>query len=228
MSENQHEEIYAVDKLFCTICQHDLNHPLYLIRSHPILSVPLCIICHEDILKSELFDEDADVSDFCTWCGDGGDLLLCSDEKHCNRAFCRDCLTTNLGNDVVKEIEHADDWKCLCCDTSVLTPFTAALEFGTANSVYNQPLSESNNNTNETKKDNGDNSDSDENPEAARGMYILQSIVKECDNMTNTLSETALNDKIAQIRDELRQSADPENRYVAHYVIYYIRIQLML
>ena len=98
----------------------------------------------------------------------------------------------------------------------MLTPFTAALELGTANSVYNQPLSESNNNTNETKKDNGDNSDSDENPEAARGMYILQSIVKECDNMTNTLSETALNDKIAQIRDELRQSADPENRYVAH------------
>ena len=105
---NANDGLYAVSELFCTICNHDLNHTSYRICVHPILDVPLCVICHDDIHKSgkssngiiittiiiyythyhytiELITStDPEVlQDLCSWCADGGNLHQC-DNNDCN------------------------------------------------------------------------------------------------------------------------------------------------
>jgi hypothetical protein len=136
MSAEVVSEVYEVPYLYCTLCNHDLNHPSYLICSHPILGVPLCIICNQEITSSDLFDENIEISDVCSWCGDGGELFMCSNtEGNCERSFCTACLTANLESEL-ESIKNNDNWFCLCCNTEPLVRFHKAAEIGSANSMY--------------------------------------------------------------------------------------------
>eukprot|EP01032_Pedospumella_encystans_P011253 gene11253-13095_t len=170
-------DIYSVPKLYCTICLHDLNHPIYLPCTHPILSAPLCVICHEDVLQSDLLNELVEASDVCSWCCDGGDLLMCSDEEHCNRSFCKTCIENNFSADTLHAIESNDVWKCFCCDPTSLSAFKAATETAQSISLYNQPYSVE-------QEPRGDGSvepteSNEQDQEIQRNLFLLQAVIEE-------------------------------------------------
>jgi hypothetical protein len=208
MASESEEDIYAVEKLYCTLCRHDLNHTIYQIFRHPVLEVPLCIICHQTLWESDLFADTVDTSELCTWCGDGGDLFLCDDAEKCNRAFCRDCLTANLGEGAVQIIEEADRWFCLCCiEHPTMAAFARALQQGTENSVYNQSGTPG---TEGTVSEAEVATPGEE--QVARDLYILQAVVKESNAALVYREDGTRRDKLAQIADELRTVR--EGRYV--------------
>lgn len=210
MSED--EEIYAVPQLQCTLCQHDLNHPIYEVCRHPLLDVPLCSECHQNVLLSDIMNPEADKSEMCSWCGDGGELFLCSDEKDCNRAFCRDCLTINLGEEAVDMIEDSDDWQCLCCDDIPLEPFREAMDIGIRNSIYSHTLvlESAQHDDGDEKKEQSE-SLTEEERAVARDTYILRRLVQESDAAAKQLEDGELKEKLRLITDELRTMR--EGRY---------------
>lgn len=217
------DDIYAVKNLHCTICMHDLNHPVYLCCTHPILSVPLCAICHDDIQKSDLFDDDVDVNDICTWCGEGGDVFMCSDEENCNRSFCRLCVTSNFPPEVLHCIENDDEWLCFCCDPRLLQPFIHAASIAEGISIYNKPFIPSQ----EGRRDTFDTT-SDESPqpsqapelteaelEIQKNIYLLRAVIEGITEASKNLEGSVLKTKEAEIRTELRETnADPTVRFV--------------
>lgn len=202
-SEQSEEDIYAVEKLHCTICQHDLNHSIYQICRHPLLDVPLCVICHQNLLESDFFGEFTDASEICVWCGDGGDLFLCDDEEKCKRAFCRDCITNNLGEEAAQSIEEDDHWLCLCCsENSTMTAFAQALEAGEDNSVYHRSSEPAVTASEASSVDHE--GATEEEREIAKQLFILQALVRESNAASECLEEGALRDRLAEISDELR------------------------
>lgn len=212
MSSDDDEDIYAVPYLHCTVCNHDLNHRLYLLCEHPILYTPVCIVCRDFVRNSELFDESIDISDFCSWCGKDGDLLLC-DEEECNRGFCKECVKRNLGIDVVTTIAEAETWKCFCCDDhyrNLLQPSITALADAQLNSVYNTPLAE----CRRGEDDEGEEGLENEN-EILRSLFILREIVEEATIATSKLDQDSQSERMSEIRDELRTKIpDTSQRYV--------------
>merc|ERR1712066_323498 len=55
--------------------------------------------------------EDGD--EYCRICSQGGDILLCD---KCPNAFCKKCISRNLGSRALREITKAEEWACLLCD----------------------------------------------------------------------------------------------------------------
>lgn len=212
-SDNDDEEIYAVEHLCCTVCEHDLNHSIYLLCEHPVLLTPVCIICRDNVQQSELFDESEDLSDYCTWCASGGDLLLC-DNADCNRAFCKECVWRNFGADFVSSIEESESWKCFCCDDhnkSLLQPFITALEDAQPKSVYNLPLAEFRRGNDTACAESSDSADNEE--EIQRALFLLQKVVEESNRSIGNLEIEAQNERMCEIRDEYRlQNTDTSQR----------------
>jgi len=64
--------------------------------------------------------EDGD--EYCRWCAEGGDILLCD---KCPNAFCKKCLTRNLGARAVREITKSEEWCCLLCDPTPIQTLKA-------------------------------------------------------------------------------------------------------
>ncbi len=132
------EDIDQIPGLICTLCFHDLNHRSYKVCEHPILPVPLCILCNDT--AKEIFDKEYDSSEICNWCGDGGDMLICSKVSitgvECGRAFCRDCISNNLGPLKLEAIDQSDDWFCLLCDPAQLQIFANVVDNAQANSIF--------------------------------------------------------------------------------------------
>lgn len=112
--DSEHGVDDDLDELFCTQCYHPLNHHLYDIRNHPVLSVPLCIVCYEATRKKGRGKRSEDT---CTWCGreDAGLLYLCANEDTCDHQFCEDCIQNNLGPETLDEIKANDYWQCFVC-----------------------------------------------------------------------------------------------------------------
>lgn len=134
--------------MYCTLCYHDLNHHAYEILPHPLLEVVLCVECHENIQEeisalvgetSTLIDE-ADIqsfpeyNDICTWCFEGGDLFVCDECGHCH---CRDCLTNNLGESYVDELDQSETFLCLECDETPILNHLLAMNEAQDRSIYN-------------------------------------------------------------------------------------------
>ncbi len=197
-------DFYDNEGLHCTICQHDLNHPLYKTCSHPILKVPLCIICMDDLMATGMFDSDAknmdDISsDFCKWCGDGGKLFMCSNAENgvdCTHSFCEDCLTSNLGKDTVRDIENSDDWYCLVCDPSQLSVFDTAMKESSAESIFGEAYQQQ-------VLDSLDGEDMD-NAEELLAISRLTAVVEECNSAADMLNnESVAAAKRREIRDEI-------------------------
>ena len=204
-------DIYSVPKLYCTICLHDLNHPIYLPCTHPVLSAPLCVICHEDVVQSDLMNELVEVCDVCSWCCDGGDLLMCSDEEHCNRGFCKTCIENNFSTDTLHAIENNDDWKCFCCDSASLSPFQAATATAQSISLYNQPYAVAPEPRGDVLSESSEPNEQDQ--EIQRNLFLLQAAIEEGVEASKNLEDSALGAREAEIRTELRETnRDPSVR----------------
>jgi hypothetical protein len=114
----------------------------------------------------------------CTWCHDGGELLLCD---YCDSAFCENCLTRHLGQEYV---EHArkTEWKCLKCDATPL----AHLRY--------------------VPSDSSD-ADSDDEQDQERIFQQLQKLEDELEIVQQTQEDDMLQKKRDEIRAELQSEA---------------------
>ena len=88
---------------------------------HPALGVPQCRKCRE-FYKDGNWPRTEDGDEYCRWCAEGGDILLCD---KCPNAFCKKCLNKNLGARAVREITKAEEWFCLLCDPTPIKSLKA-------------------------------------------------------------------------------------------------------
>lgn len=180
--------------LYCTNCFHDLNHHLYDTLEHPIIHVPLCILCFDDVRNSMEELPDEELEDRCSWCFDFAehDLYMCAnEEKGCKSQFCDTCIRNNIGDEYLQLVQKNDDWKCFTCDKSQLQKFTKAIAEGKSKSVFGKLYNED--------------FDSDE----VKIQYVLEifkELVTEADEAAAKLTLNALDEKDKEIRNELKQS----------------------
>lgn len=128
---------YEIEGLYCSLCFHDLHNSSYKICQHPLIEVPLCILCLDTI--SAAFNCEVDIADICSWCGEGGELLGCDE---CEHLFCRECISNNLGEAELLKVVESSPWKCYVCDSSPLDKFHKALKAGEEFSIYNERKNE--------------------------------------------------------------------------------------
>jgi len=94
-------------------------------RKHPALGTLMCITCHETyVLVGDLSKYRGGVDlngqdNYCRWCLDGGQLLLCNDEC-CKNGFCFSCIERNFGNKSLSSITNSKAWHCFICDYTQL------------------------------------------------------------------------------------------------------------
>merc|ERR1712018_225390 len=55
-------------------------------------------------------------------CAQGGDILLCD---NCPNAFCKTCISRNLGSKALREINKSEEWSCFVCNPEPLYKFKA-------------------------------------------------------------------------------------------------------
>jgi len=97
----------------CTACFRQVNHKhAGAVVRHPELGVPICKQCKKFYHMGEWTRGEDGFFEYCRWCANGGDLLLCDS---CSNAFCKKCIKRNLGRSKVSEIEEVDEWFCLAC-----------------------------------------------------------------------------------------------------------------
>ncbi|XP_057313875.1 transcriptional regulator ATRX-like isoform X2 [Hydractinia symbiolongicarpus] len=104
------------EHVHCTACNKKLSTKKKKICKHPKLSVLLCKKCLKFINSNEFTRDEMGVEEYCTWCGDGGNLVCCD---FCEKAYCKHCVKRNLGKEFLKALLEADDdvkWKCFSCD----------------------------------------------------------------------------------------------------------------
>lgn len=167
MDDTDSDDCGSIPYLYCVQCSHDLNHPLYLVQSHPVVSsLLLCILCYEEVNNrlqqvipscSSLSTADVDSckngdmnsslnarSEICNICFDGGDLYLCGDEQSCNRAYCHDCIVSLFGSNELHRIDQLPYWKCYSCDgdQGVTSFFKDAFAYAEQQSMYNQKVND--------------------------------------------------------------------------------------
>ena len=80
---------------------------------HSELGVPVCKQCFKFYHAGEWTKGEDGFYDFCRWCANGGDLLMCDSFPN---AFCKKCIKRNLGRSKVSEIEELEKWDCLACE----------------------------------------------------------------------------------------------------------------
>merc|ERR1712096_79330 len=109
------EEKMEENTIVCTACYRQINHKIPgMVLRHPDLGVPVCKQCKKFYHGEWTRDADG-YFEFCRWCANGGDLLLCD---CCSNAFCKKCIKRNLGRSKVSQIEDLEEWQCLVCDSS--------------------------------------------------------------------------------------------------------------
>ncbi|XP_068628196.1 uncharacterized protein ADD1 isoform X2 [Battus philenor] len=112
--------LIKTQRLHCSACDRHLGCAARnesRMRPHPMLRTLVCHACHTFYNSGE-FEKGDDGSElYCRWCGQGGQVYCCSD---CPHVFCAKCIRRNLGVPKIKEIEHADDWKCFKCSPKCL------------------------------------------------------------------------------------------------------------
>ena len=64
------------------------SHPLLLsfmqdmVHRHPILNVPICKSCKKFYFDGDWTRDEDGFYEYCRWCANGGDLLLCSGDRY--------------------------------------------------------------------------------------------------------------------------------------------------
>ncbi len=107
-------------KINCAACNKNLYWQTKKIHSHPRLSVLVCITCHQKFNQGTfMVDEDNEI--YCTLCGDGGNLVLCS---FCQHSFCQECIKRLSGEEHLDYLLSSDDvdFKCYVCDPKDIEP----------------------------------------------------------------------------------------------------------
>lgn len=99
----------------CTACGEQINHHIKNnISRHPQLGVPFCRKCKSFYEDEGEWDKDEHGSDsYCRWCANGGELICCDS---CTSAYCKRCITRNLGRKMFNQINDSAKWKCFLCD----------------------------------------------------------------------------------------------------------------
>ena len=92
------------------------------VQRHPHLGVSLCASCRKFYGDGD-WPQLEDGDEYCRMCGQGGDILLCD---KCPNAFCKKCLSRNLGARALREITKSEEWSCLMCDSTPIYPLKAA------------------------------------------------------------------------------------------------------
>merc|ERR1711874_859975 len=112
------------DKLCCTVCAKKVDPIIGSMKGvlrHPHLGTVQCRKCRE-FYKDGDWPRTEDGDEYCRWCAEGGDILLCD---KCPNAFCKKCLTRNLGARAVREITKSEEWCCLLCDPTPIQSLKA-------------------------------------------------------------------------------------------------------
>ena len=73
--------------------------------------------CYEFYGSSE-FSQDESGYNYCTWCGNGGKLIVCD---YCPNGFCSACIRRNFGRAEISETTK-EGWKCYVCNKKRLKP----------------------------------------------------------------------------------------------------------
>jgi len=79
---------------------------------HPHLGMPMCQEARKFYGDGD-WPRTEDGDEYCRICSQGGDILLCD---KCPNAFCKKCISRNLGSRALREITKAEEWACLLCD----------------------------------------------------------------------------------------------------------------
>ena len=253
MDRRDSGHLYSQAGLYCTLCGHDLDHSTYLVCEHPCVRTPLCVLCRDEIESrlgeagvplpgDDLYEGGGLSYDVCTWCGLGGDLIVCGDGDSCPHSFCRGCLETHLGDEVVGEINAADEWKCLvCCAASPrnqqMRDFAAALETARLDSMYTKGGGDDDMQSVEDEGDD-DKSDDDEDEDeervatkdcvikeraAKKNLDLLHTVLMAIEEALVRLEEKSLSEKRKLVADELclaygaTQVNDEMDLYEAHW-----------
>lgn len=102
----------------CSSCGRQINHYSYKeIKKHRKLGVITCKECYEFYGSSE-FSQDESGYNYCTWCGNGGKLIICD---YCPNGFCSACIRRNFGRAEIS-VTTKEGWKCYVCDKVRLNP----------------------------------------------------------------------------------------------------------
>ena len=104
------------EKIDCAACGNSIYWKTKKIHAHPRLSVLVCQKCHIKFNQGTFQIEDENEI-YCTLCGEGGDLVLCSFSQH---SFCRECIKRHSGESHLNCLLSSDDvdFKCYVCDPS--------------------------------------------------------------------------------------------------------------
>jgi hypothetical protein len=198
MNEDVKEEPY----LICTLCDHDLNNSVYLVCTHPFLQVPICILCSDELNENN----DDDINDICSWCFDGGELLICDDGNNCNHSFCSSCIEKYLGIDVLNNIKSNDNWNCFVCNNKQLIDYKEALEYSLKQSIYTD-ITPTNYEDTDDDDDEGNNNNDSNNKELdyliEQNKHRLVVILEEQKLAAEMIEDDSIYNKRQQIRDEI-------------------------
>ncbi|CAB9508961.1 ISWI chromatin-remodeling complex ATPase ISW2 [Seminavis robusta] len=91
----------------------------YAMHVHPVLQVPVCCVCSEEVANHQNGSAGTDGDDICHGCAEPADTMFLCDR--CPRQFCSTCVAqANGGGDKGLKFadqlaEEEDDWMCLMC-----------------------------------------------------------------------------------------------------------------
>ncbi|XP_075743400.1 uncharacterized protein LOC119170468 isoform X3 [Rhipicephalus microplus] len=104
----------------CTSCGSQVNHHRKSkFYKHKLLSVIVCKRCYQYYGDGQFRQPGADSDEYCSWCAEGGILILCD---RCGRVFCKECISWNFSCQELNRIESLDEWQCFVCDPAPLEP----------------------------------------------------------------------------------------------------------
>lgn len=103
----------------CNPKHRNLELSCYALHSHPLLRIPICSVCSDDIAQIELsrLDTQNVQEDVCNTCGNESDVLFLCDGDKCSRTMCGECIKQASNSaEILEELEASnEDWHCCHC-----------------------------------------------------------------------------------------------------------------
>ena len=199
------------DFLVCSLCEHSLDNPAYKVCQHPLLPVPICLLCSDQFSENFKCNDDK-----CSWCGEeSSTLVLCGgEESTCEHAFCKNCLITQLGEARYSDILADDEWTCLYCQPSPdLDLRQRALEYGQLQSIYcNSTLLGSRDLPSEIIAEEVD----PDGENLQREIYLYRTLIEESKLAINMLE----NEQLSSVSEQISSEGKTLGRYALHHIIY--------
>jgi hypothetical protein len=184
------------------------------------------MLCFDNINETlEKYDSgstEVGVCEVCAWCLEGGELFICRDGTECPYSFCKECIETNLGEEVVESIEKAELWECFICNPSLLKHnYSEKICKLQDKSIYNDTTVETINdeNTDDNNSIHTIHTINTEEKNIQRDFYRLEILNCECETALKNLETDSVNEKEKEIRLELQDTV--ADHYTRFYFIFY-------